>query len=259
MTLLDEMISDALGATEYEALERRLSSKQAPNDSDKEPVVDNSNNNNNTETAVKARRRGKGKPTRQIKKGFLLSSSTTAAVEKGPSSPTTCSSTTAITANNNNNSSTDPLGRFPNVSEAMRDNLNMTTLLDQVGKNPRLAQALQDPSFTSALQTLQTEPHRAAEIFSNQSPDFCQLLQEFTTLVGTQQQQASNVVDTEQDKVNRLLGNAAIQEALRDEELQSVLQECLRPGRLQAYMAHPVYGPKIRLLMDAGLFQVQGN
>ena len=232
MTLLDEMIRDALGATEYEALERRLSSKQAPNDSDKEPVVDNSNNSNNTETAVKARRRGKGKPTRQIKKGFLLSSSssssslttTTAAVEKGPSSPTTCSSTTAITANNNNNSSTDPLDRFPNVSEAMRDNLNMTTLLDQVGKNPRLARALQDPSFTSALQTLQTEPHRAAEIFSNQSPDFCQLLQEFTTLVGTQQQQASNVVDTEQDKVNRLLGNAAIQEALRDEELQSVLQ-----------------------------------
>jgi len=56
---------------------------------------------------------------------------------------------------------------------------------------------------------------------------------------------------------SQVLGNEALRELLMDPSMQQVLVKCGEPGRLRAFMADPVWGPKIRTLADHGLVQIQ--
>ncbi|CAM9884751.1 unnamed protein product [Phaeothamnion confervicola] len=58
--------------------------------------------------------------------------------------------------------------------------------------------------------------------------------------------------------MDAVLSDAGLRTLLMDPELQAVLQDCGRPGRLAYYMTQrPDIAAKIRRLADAGLVQLQ--
>jgi hypothetical protein len=61
----------------------------------------------------------------------------------------------------------------------------------------------------------------------------------------------------EHRKVQEILSNPKLREILEDPEMQRVLQECQQPGKLMQYYYHPVYGPKLNLLKEAGLVNIE--
>jgi CHASE2 domain-containing sensor protein len=150
-------------------------------------------------------------------------------------------------------------------------------LQETMASNPRLFRALQDPTFVGALHIIQNDPTKAKAIF-NENPQLASLFQEFGRVLGLhysklgkvqqQQQEAKppeeqlkqvstkNTRDPDQETVHKILSNQELAELLMDPSMQRVMQECGVPGRMQAYMQHPEYGPKLRKLINAGLLKV---
>jgi hypothetical protein len=154
-------------------------------------------------------------------------------------------------------------------------------LHETMTSNPRLFRALQDPTFVGALHIIQNDPTKAKAIF-NENPQLASLFQEFGRVLGLhysklvmvqqkkQQRQdeaklpeeqmkqvsTKNTRDPDQETVNKILANREMAELLMDPNMQRVMQECGVPGRMQAYMQHPEYGPKLRKLINAGLLKV---
>lgn len=68
---------------------------------------------------------------------------------------------------------------------------------------------------------------------------------------------ASAAAATGDPAVQRVLGNPALREVLTDPRMKGVLQECqTKAGALQHYMRHPEFGPKLRMMAEAGLIQL---
>ncbi|GMH54556.1 hypothetical protein TrRE_jg13192, partial [Triparma retinervis] len=57
--------------------------------------------------------------------------------------------------------------------------------------------------------------------------------------------------------VDAIVGDSEISAVLMDPEMQRVLQECAKPGRMGKYMQDGKWGPKIRMLIDKGLIKVE--
>jgi hypothetical protein len=55
----------------------------------------------------------------------------------------------------------------------------------------------------------------------------------------------------------KILADPELRVLLMDKELQSILQDCSHPGKLQRYMSDPVVSKKIRRLAECGLVQLQ--
>ena len=72
------------------------------------------------------------------------------------------------------------------------------------------------------------------------------------------QQEKSNSMDDEE--VTKILSNDALRSILLDPKMQQVMEECASDGggagKLRYYMMHDDFGPKLRVLMNAGLLKV---
>lgn len=67
--------------------------------------------------------------------------------------------------------------------------------------------------------------------------------------------------DDDDDEVAKILSNEALRSALLDPKMQQVMEELAHEsgvgaGMLQYYMNHDGFGPKLRLLMEAGLLKM---
>jgi uncharacterized membrane protein YheB (UPF0754 family) len=59
------------------------------------------------------------------------------------------------------------------------------------------------------------------------------------------------------EQVASILSNDELRSILLDTKMQQIMQECsTQGGKLQYYMRHEEYGPKLRKLMEAGLLRV---
>lgn len=65
------------------------------------------------------------------------------------------------------------------------------------------------------------------------------------------------VEDEQQKKVNEILANDELKSILLDPQIQTILMNCSESGKLQYYMKHEVYGPKIQKLLENGLVQIE--
>ncbi len=75
------------------------------------------------------------------------------------------------------------------------------------------------------------------------------------------QREAPPVVESKEEsdqrrEVERILSNPQLKAVLEDPAMRDVLKECQLPGMLVKYMRHPVYGPKLQLMKEAGLIQI---
>jgi tetratricopeptide (TPR) repeat protein len=62
----------------------------------------------------------------------------------------------------------------------------------------------------------------------------------------------------EADKqVKDIMANVELSKLLQDPEMHKVLQKCGEPGGLQHFLRDPTWGPKIKMMADAGLVQIQ--
>ena len=60
-------------------------------------------------------------------------------------------------------------------------------------------------------------------------------------------------------QVEKILANPELKKLLMDEGMRNVMAECQRPGALRRYMSHPEWGPKLRILANHGLIQLQAS
>lgn len=65
--------------------------------------------------------------------------------------------------------------------------------------------------------------------------------------------------EEEEDKrrVQKIIENKELTKLLMDPDFQEVMKECGVPGRMNYFMQHPEYGPKLRTLMEAGLLKIE--
>lgn len=182
--------------------------------------------------------------------------------------------------------STSPLGGIGEGSGWLTPEL-----LDKISENPRLAAMLTHPRFAEAMQLMSSRPKDAIAMFAS-SPEardsfteLMALLAEHFTVMGKAADNQAAAVETERLKVaqgplaqealrraaegvgvaampgtaedkarvDRVLNQPELRELLVDPSMQKVLQECADPALLARYMGHPEYGPKLRLMAQAGL------
>jgi len=60
----------------------------------------------------------------------------------------------------------------------------------------------------------------------------------------------------EDEEVSAILGDEELHSILLDPKMQEVMRECSKGSKLNYYMSHPEYGPKLRRLVQAKLMQV---
>ena len=58
------------------------------------------------------------------------------------------------------------------------------------------------------------------------------------------------------DQVSTILANEKLRSILMDPIIQNVMDECSTGNKLRYYLAHDEFGPKLRLLLEAGLIQM---
>ena len=58
------------------------------------------------------------------------------------------------------------------------------------------------------------------------------------------------------DQVSTILANEELRSILMDPIIQNVMDECSTGNKLRYYLAHDEFGPKLRLLLEAGLIQM---
>ena len=163
-------------------------------------------------------------------------------------------------------------------------------LLDKISENPRLAAMLTHPRFAEAVQLMSTRPKDAMAMLAS-SPeardsftDLMALMAEHFTGIGEAAGKQAAGAEAERRKiadgplsqaalrrateggvaaasetagdkagVDRVLNQPELRELLMDPSMQRVLKECAEPIQLARYMNHPEYGPKLRLMAQAGL------
>lgn len=168
-------------------------------------------------------------------------------------------------------------------------------LLDKISEEPQLAAMLTDPRFGEALKLMSTNPQEAMAIFASNleaRETFTKLTallaEHFTSLgkdadhrdakeeadrkrvaEGPLAQQALRRASAgtgaaatkpsreEQASVDEVLAKPELRELLVDPQMQRVMQECGEPANLARYMRHPEYGPKLKLMAQAGLVSFQ--
>jgi tetratricopeptide (TPR) repeat protein len=59
------------------------------------------------------------------------------------------------------------------------------------------------------------------------------------------------------EQVQKIMADTELSKLLQDPEMHKVLQKCGEPGGLQHFLRDPEWGPKIRMMADAGLVQIQ--
>mmetsp|Transcript_15915 Transcript_15915/g.22671 ORF Transcript_15915/g.22671 Transcript_15915/m.22671 type:complete len:262 (+) Transcript_15915:483-1268(+) len=60
----------------------------------------------------------------------------------------------------------------------------------------------------------------------------------------------------ERKKLDEIMSNKEITEALMDPKFQEIMKKCVLPGKLRIYMQHPEYGPKLQMMINAGILQI---
>lgn len=60
----------------------------------------------------------------------------------------------------------------------------------------------------------------------------------------------------EDEEVSAILGDEELHSILLDPKMQEVMRECSKGNKLNYYMSHPEFGPKLRRLVQAKLMQV---
>lgn len=73
-------------------------------------------------------------------------------------------------------------------------------------------------------------------------------------------QQHDEGTTADDEEVTKILSNDSLRSILLDLKIQQVMEECARDGegagKLQYYMRHDDFGPKLRVLMKAGLLKL---
>jgi hypothetical protein len=70
-------------------------------------------------------------------------------------------------------------------------------------------------------------------------------------------QQDEELSKDQKRQVDNIVSNPEMAQLLMDPAFQQILQECNDPHKFRQYARHPDHGPKIRKLIEAGVFQVQ--
>lgn len=82
------------------------------------------------------------------------------------------------------------------------------------------------------------------------------------TKTATDQKQRTTINSLD-DEVTKILSNDALRSILLDPDMQHVMEECasvcVGANKLQYYMRHDKFGPKLRMLMQAGLLTFRGE
>lgn len=188
-------------------------------------------------------------------------------------------------------SAADPLGGSGGGSGNAGESWLTPELLEKISEKPRLAAMLTDPRFAKAMQLMSTSPQEALGMFAS-SPEARESFTELMSLLSThfkalgkaanektaaEEADRKKVADgplaqealrraaegvgvaatpatkEETAAVEDVLQRPELRELLMDPGMQRVLQECGEPQVLARYMRHPEFGPKLRLMSQAGL------
>ena len=188
----------------------------------------------------------------------------------------------------------DPL-YLDDVQEAMKKNdMNTKSLerlisgevmkpdvMDKLSQNPRLMAGFKNPKFTAALQAMQENPREAMKNIQGHQDiihflnEFCSVMGQHFTDLGEKQEKKNDIGPLakealkkekelnqtpinkdEQDKLDAILSDPELTSLLMDPDMQKVMQECSKPGKMRQYMSDPNYGPKLRKMIQAGLLNV---
>lgn len=166
-------------------------------------------------------------------------------------------------------------------------------LMERMGKNPRIVAGMKNPYYMKVMQELQTNPQEAMRKCQS-DPGLRDFIQEWVGMMGGHfeklgkkeadekkkkaQEEAKKATtknpvtgkeirwdtlpaeakdEKADEKVQKILANQELAGLLNDPEMHKVLQDCGNPGRLGYYMRDPQWGPKLRMMADAGLVQIQ--
>lgn len=194
-----------------------------------------------------------------------------------------------------NTTHNDPL-RLQEVQDALKKHAtNAPGLVDRIAQNPKLAERMLDPKMTAALEALKDDPKRAMARFRNDPEvmeflrECCGAIGEHFTELGTEQERVKEVEGRrrgmgpmaeeavrkeekrkmgggeawdnglsrdERERLDGIMADESLTAMLMDSDMQRVMQECSTQGRMQMYMQHPDYGPKLRKMIKVGLLKV---
>lgn len=166
-------------------------------------------------------------------------------------------------------------------------------LMEKMRSNPRIVAGMKNPYYMKVMQELQSNPQEAMRKCQS-DPGLRDFIQEWVGMMGghfdklgkkeeeekkqKKQEEAKKAVGTNpitgkeirwdnlpeeakdqkaDEQVQKILGTPELAALLNDPEMHKVLQDCGNPGRLGHYMRDPQWGPKLRMMADAGLVQIQ--
>ena len=173
--------------------------------------------------------------------------------------------------------------KLDEVQKAMTPSWMTPYFTNRIASNPELASAMMNPRFTSLLEDMQHNPKEAIQKCQRECPQLMQALRqvfgvlgEHFTQLGNQQQppliqpslgpfaeaaikksQAVPLSSKEQSKVNQICSDPQVAALLMDPVFQRTLQECSDPILFRKHLQDPETGPKIQILVKAGVFQIQ--
>ena len=156
----------------------------------------------------------------------------------------------------------DEVQRAMKAANAKQSEWMNDDFMSRFSKNPRLMKGFQDPRCQKAMEEMQSDPKGASAKYAN-DPEIKEFLREFMGLMGDQ---FGNLAD-EQDKKEKekIAAKAAaagpmadpqVQAIMSDPEFMPILQQCQRPGYFTRYMQDPRYAPRLQLLLDKGVFNL---
>jgi hypothetical protein len=179
--------------------------------------------------------------------------------------------------------------QIPEVQEAMsasssnllrrtiQNEFTSPDLLNRIQQNPKLIRGMNDTQCMAALDALQKNPKAAIEKFRDY-PNVLEFINEMLSLLGDHFLELNETKDSddddkksmekkitylekEEDKLSRsvrdVIRDKELTSLLMDQDIQRVMHECsTAPILTRKYMSDPVYGPKLKRLMDAGLLQL---
>ncbi|KAJ3344873.1 hypothetical protein HDU91_007525, partial [Kappamyces sp. JEL0680] len=118
--------------------------------------------------------------------------------------------------------------------EATRNEWMTPAFLAKIDKSPVLSKAFQDPRFLAFSQELAGNPIATMQKVAQQAPEYLDALREFSGLIGEAMEEQANrsapttakdppLDEFEQGLVDKVLSDQAVQNALRDPEIQQLL------------------------------------
>jgi hypothetical protein len=172
---------------------------------------------------------------------------------------------------------------LPEVQAAMVDKLSggewaNDNLARLIAENPILSKGMADPRGAELLRGLQANPTETLKRYAG-SPEASAFVQEMMKVLGTHfiqmgeeeerrkqallapQPPAPPAILTKEEaelqrQADKVLKNPDIKRVLEDPETSKVLQQCGDPRQLRKFMSDTVWGPRLRLLIDNGLVEI---